>query len=57
MSLFLNQDGGWLASGILLEDLGRRLFLCRGRLDVMHLDGNEANGEPDNLAFGCSIMQ
>ena len=29
--------------------------LCgaRGRLDVMHLDGNEANGEPDNLAYGC----
>jgi hypothetical protein len=29
--------------------------LCgaRGRLDVMHLDGNEANGDPRNLAYGC----
>ena len=30
-------------------------MLCgaRGRLDVMHLDGNEANGETNNLAYGC----
>jgi len=27
---------------------------ARGRrVDVMHLDGNEANGEPQNLAYGC----
>lgn len=33
----------------------RRCVLCnaRGRLDVMHLDGNESNGEPQNLAHGC----
>jgi hypothetical protein len=33
----------------------RRCVLCgaRGRLDVMHLDGNEANGDPRNLAYGC----
>jgi hypothetical protein len=24
-----------------------------GRLDVMHLDGNEANGESQNLAHAC----
>jgi hypothetical protein len=26
---------------------------ARGKLDVMHLDGNESNGEPQNLGFGC----
>ena len=33
----------------------RRCVLCnaRGRLDVMHLDGNESNGEAQNLAHGC----
>ena len=33
----------------------RRCVLCgaKGRLDVMHLDGNEANGDPRNLAYGC----
>jgi hypothetical protein len=33
----------------------RRCVLCgaKGRLDVMHLDGNEANGDPQNLAYGC----
>jgi hypothetical protein len=33
----------------------RRCVLCnaRGRLDVMHLDGNENHGEPANLAHGC----
>ena len=32
-----------------------RCVLCnaRGRLDVMHLDGNENHGEPANLAHGC----
>ena len=32
-----------------------RCVLCnaRGRLDVMHLDGNESHGEPANLAHGC----
>ena len=25
----------------------------RGRLDVMHLDGNESHGEKENLAYGC----
>lgn len=24
-----------------------------GKLDVMHLDGNESNGEKRNLAYGC----
>ena len=23
------------------------------RIDVMHLDGDESNGEPQNLAYGC----
>ena len=33
----------------------KRCVLCgaRGRLDVMHLDGNESNGEPRNVAYGC----
>jgi len=33
----------------------RRCVLCgaRGRLDVMHLDGNEANEDPRNMAYGC----
>ena len=33
----------------------KRCVLCgtRGRLDVMHLDGNESNGDPRNLAYGC----
>ena len=33
----------------------RRCVLCgaRGRLDVMHLDGDESHGEPENLAYGC----
>ena len=33
----------------------RRCVLCGagGRLDVMHLDGDESNGEPKNLAYGC----
>ena len=32
-----------------------KCVLCgaRGRLDVMHLDGNESNGEHQNLAHGC----
>jgi hypothetical protein len=32
-----------------------RCVLCnaRDRLDVMHLDGNESNGEAQNLAHGC----
>lgn len=32
-----------------------RCVLCnaRGRLDVMHLDGDENHGEPANLAHGC----
>ena len=25
----------------------------RGKLDVMHLDGNESNGDKRNLAYGC----
>ena len=30
-------------------------MLCgaRGPLDVMHLDGDESHGEPENLAYGC----
>jgi len=33
----------------------KECVLCgaTGRLDVMHLDGNESNGEPRNLAYGC----
>jgi len=33
----------------------RRCVLCgsRRQLGVMHLDGNEANGELQNLAYGC----
>ncbi len=33
----------------------KRCVLCgkRGRLDVMHLDGNESHGEKENLAYGC----
>src|SRR5271157_6374258 len=33
----------------------KRCVLCgsRRQLGVMHLDGNEANGEPQNLAYGC----
>jgi hypothetical protein len=33
----------------------RRCVLCgaKDRLQIMHLDGNEANGESANLAYGC----
>src|SRR5271157_426742 len=33
----------------------KRCVLCgsRRQLGVMHLDGNESNGEPQNLAYGC----
>jgi hypothetical protein len=33
----------------------KRCVLCGkgGRLDVMHLTGNEAHGEKENLAYGC----
>lgn len=33
----------------------KRCVLCGAtdRLDVMHLDGNESHGEPENLAYGC----
>lgn len=33
----------------------KKCVLCGSRSDlgVMHLDGNEANGEPKNLAWGC----
>jgi hypothetical protein len=33
----------------------RRCVICNGtrNLDVMHLDGNESHGEPENLAHGC----
>jgi hypothetical protein len=29
------------------------LWGARGRLDVMHLDGDESDGDPENLAYGC----
>lgn len=33
----------------------KRCVLCgaRGRLDVMHLDGNESHGQQENLGYGC----
>src|ERR1700730_4308296 len=33
----------------------KKCILCGStrNIDVMHLDGHEENGEPDNLAYGC----
>lgn len=34
----------------------KRCVICNGkpaRVDVTHLDGDESNGEPKNLAYGC----